>query len=223
VLSGYSCAIAARVFSQDSLVEMSEHSTVPVINALSDEHHPCQALADLLTIKQHFGSLAGVRLAYIGEGNNVAHSLMEAGALAGMHVAVASPDALGPDAEITEGALRLAAEHRGSIEVLSSPKSAVFDAQVVYTDVWVSMGDEQDAAAHTELLRPYQVNQELMAGARDNAIFMHCLPAHRGQEVTADVIDGSRSVVWEQAANRLPTEQALIYALVTGDWTGDRA
>lgn len=223
VLSGYSCAIAARVFSQDSLVEMAESSTVPVINALSDAHHPCQALADLLTIKQRFGSLAGVRLAYIGEGNNVAHSLMEAGALAGMHVAIASPDELGPDAEVTENAMRLAAEHHGSIEVLSNPKSAVFAAHAVYTDVWVSMGDENEAQSHMELLRPYQVDQQLMSAARDDAIFMHCLPAHRGQEVTADVIDGPRSVVWEQAANRLPTEQALIYALVTCDWTGERA
>ena len=222
VLSSYSCAIAARVFSQDSIAEMAHNATVPVINALSDAHHPCQALADLLTIEQHFGSLAGIRLAYVGEGNNVAHSLMEAGALAGMHVAVASPDGLGPDAEVTTRALRMAERHHGSIEVVSNPRSAVLDAHVVYTDVWVSMGDEADAEAHVASLRPYQVNGELMAAARKDAIFMHCLPAHRGEEVTGGVIDGPQSVVWEQAANRLPTEQALIYALVTGDWEGDQ-
>jgi len=219
VLSGYACAIAARVFSQDDLIEMSRYASVPVINALSDQHHPCQALADLLTIREVFGTLAGVRLAYVGEGNNVAHSLMEAGALCGMHVVVASPDHLGPDARILARAAEVAAEHGGSIQVVSDPRTAAHGASVVYTDVWVSMGDEQDAAAHQHALATYQVDGDLMAEAAPDAVFMHCLPAHRGQEVTADVIDGPQSVVWAQAANRLPTEQALIYALVTGDWT----
>jgi ornithine carbamoyltransferase len=219
VLSGYACAIAARVFRQTDLETMAAHSTVPVVNALSDLHHPCQALADLLTVHERFGTLAGVQLAYIGEGNNVAHSLLEAGALAGMHVAVAAPGDLAPDPAIVERAATLAGENGGSILITEDPVEAAAGASVVYTDVWVSMGDETDAEAHMEKLRPYQVNEELMGVARADAVFMHCLPAHRGEEVTAEVIDGHRSAVWQQAANRLPTEQALIYALVTGDWT----
>jgi ornithine carbamoyltransferase len=220
VLSGYACAIAARVFKQTDLETMAEHATVPVINALSDLHHPCQALADLLTINERFGTLTGIQLAYIGEGNNVAHSLLEAGALAGMHVAVASPGDLAPDSGVVERAAMLARDNGGSILITEDPVQAAAGASVVYTDVWVSMGDEKEAAAHVQKLRPYQVNAELMQAARTDAVFMHCLPAHRGEEVTADVIDGHQSAVWQQAANRLPTEQALIYALVTGDWTG---
>ena len=220
VLSGYACAIAARVFEQTDLETMAEHATVPVINALSDLHHPCQALADLLTINERFGTLTGIQLAYIGEGNNVAHSLLEAGALAGMHVAVACPRDLAPRADIVQAAQLVAYENGGSVMVTDDPVEAAAGASVVYTDVWVSMGDEKAAAAHMQKLRPYQVNAELMGAARTDAVLMHCLPAHRGEEVTADVIDGRQSAVWQQAANRLPTEQALIYALVTGDWTG---
>jgi ornithine carbamoyltransferase len=222
VLSGYACAIAARVFEQTDLATMAEHSTVPVINALSDLHHPCQALADLLTINERFGTLMGVQLAYVGEGNNVAHSLLEAGALAGMHVAVASPADLAPDPAIVAETAMLARDNGGSILITEDPVQAAAGASVVYTDVWVSMGDETEAEAHMQKLRPYQVNDELMRAARPDAVFMHCLPAHRGEEVTAGVIDGEQSAVWQQAANRLPTEQALIYALVTGDWTGKR-
>ncbi len=220
VLSGYACAIAARVFKQTDLETMAEHSTVPVINALSDLHHPCQALADLLTINERFGTLTGVRLAYVGEGNNVVHSLLEAGALAGMHVAVASPGDLAPDPAIVAETATLARDNGGSILITEDPVEAAAGASVVYTDVWVSMGDETEAEAHMQKLRPYQVNDELMRVARPDAVFMHCLPAHRGEEVTAEVLDGEQSAVWQQAANRLPTEQALVYALVTGDWTG---
>jgi ornithine carbamoyltransferase len=222
VLSGYACAIAARVFSQQTIEEMAANSAVPVINALSDLHHPCQALADLMTVEETFGSLAGLRLAYVGEGNNVAHSLMEAGALLGMEIVVASPDGLGPDPEVTAGAAETAVANGGSVSVVSHPLSAAANASVIYTDVWVSMGDEDEAAQHRELLTPYRVDAALMAAAAPHAVFMHCLPAHRGEEVTAEVIDGPRSVVWQQAANRQPTEQALIYSLVTGDWLGDR-
>jgi ornithine carbamoyltransferase len=221
VLSGYACAIAARVYSQADLEVMAESSDVPVINALSDMHHPCQALADLMTIEEHFGALEGVRLAYLGEGNNVAHSLMEAGALMGMEVVVASPPELSPDPGIAAAAAA-AAEGRGSVRVVTDPLEAVDGASAVYTDVWVSMGDEEEAAAHAARLRNYRVDERMLAAARPDAVFMHCLPAHRGQEVTAEVIDGPRSVVWQQAANRLPTEQALIYALVTDDWRGYR-
>jgi ornithine carbamoyltransferase len=220
VLSGYACAIAARVFEQADLETMSAHSTVPVVNALSDLHHPCQALADLLTVEEVFGTLSGVRLAYLGEGNNVAHSLLEAGALAGMHVAVACPPDLGPDPAIVARAAVIADRNGGSVLVTQDPLEAAAGSSVLYTDVWVSMGDEADAEAHRRKLQGYQVNDTLMAAARPDAVFMHCLPAHRGEEMTAAVIDGPRSVVWQQAANRLPTEQALIYALVSGDWTG---
>jgi ornithine carbamoyltransferase len=220
VLSGYACAIAARVFKQTDLETMAAHSSVPVINALSDLHHPCQALADLLTVHERFGTLAGIQLAYIGEGNNVAHSLLEAGALAGMQIAVAAPGDLAPDPAIVEEAALLARENGGSILITEDPVQAAAGASVVYTDVWVSMGDETEAEAHMQKLRPYQVNEDLMHAARADAVFMHCLPAHRGEEVTAEVIDGHQSAVWQQAANRLPTEQALIYALVTGDWIG---
>jgi len=220
VLSGYACAIAGRVFEQTDLETMAVHSAVPVINALSDLHHPCQALADLLTINERFGTLAGIQLAYLGEGNNVAHSLIEAGALAGMHVAVACPPDLAPNGDIVEAARLAAYNNGGSVIVTDDPVEAAAGASVVYTDVWVSMGDESEAEAHAARLRPYQVNENLMQAARSDAVFMHCLPAHRGQEVTAEVIDGRQTAVWQQAANRLPTEQALIYALVTGDWTG---
>jgi len=199
---------------------MAEHATVPVINALSDLHHPCQALADLLTISERFGTLTGIQLAYLGEGNNVAHSLIQAGALAGMHVAVACPHGLAPDRDIVDPARLVAQGNGGSILITDDPVEAADAAAVVYTDVWVSMGDEAEAEEHIQRLRPYQVDETLMRAARADAIFMHCLPAHREEEVTAEVIDGRQSAVWQQAANRLPTEQALIYALVTGDWTG---
>jgi ornithine carbamoyltransferase len=220
VLSGYACAIAARVFSQQDLEEMAESSGVPVINALSDLHHPCQALADLMTIEEVFGTLAGVRLAYVGEGNNVAHSLIEAGALMGMQVAIASPPELSPDAGIVSAAAASAEAYGGSVQVVTDPGEAVAGASAVYTDVWVSMGDESEASQHRDALEPYRVTEALMRSARPDAVFMHCLPAHRGEEVVAELIDGPQSVVWQQAANRLPTEQALIYALVTGDWQG---
>jgi ornithine carbamoyltransferase len=145
---------------------------------------------------------------------------MEAGALAGMHVAVAAPGDLAPDPAIIDRAAMLASENGGSILITEDPVEAAAGASVIYTDVWVSMGDETQAEAHVQKLRPYQVNEELMHAARTDAVFMHCLPAHRGEEVTAEVIDGHQSAVWQQAANRLPTEQALIYALVTGDWSG---
>ena len=220
VLSGYACAIAARVFKQTDLEVMAANSAVPVINALSDLHHPCQALADLLTVEETFGTLAGLRLAYLGEGNNVAHSLLEAGALMGMQVAVAAPADLAPDAAIVARAAAVAAEHGGSVLVTEDPLEAAAGASVLYTDVWVSMGDEDEAEQHRQKLQPYRVTETLMQAGRPDAVFMHCLPAHRGEEMTAEVIDGRQSVVWQQAANRLPTEQALIYALVTGDWTG---
>jgi ornithine carbamoyltransferase len=220
VLSSYAAAIVVRTFAQRTLEEMAAAADVPLINALSDSHHPCQALADLLTLREHFGHLRGLRLAYIGDGNNVAHSLMEAGALAGMDVVVATPPGEQPDPAVTDLARRLASASVGRISVVGEPHEAVAGADAVYTDVWVSMGTEEDRARRMHDLTPYQVNAALMALARSHAVFMHCLPAHRGEEVTADVIDGPQSIVWQQAANRMPTEQAIIYLLVSGAWAG---
>jgi len=218
VLSSYASAIVIRTFAQHTLEEMAEAATVPIINALSNEHHPCQALADLLTLREHFGYLQGLRLAYLGDGNNVAHSLMEAGALLGMHVVVATPEGYQPHSDITAFARSAGESSGGTIAVMTDPAAAVANADVVYTDVWVSMGEEAEQARRLHDLAPYQVTTRLLALAQPRAVFMHCLPAHRGQEVTAEVIDGPTSIVWRQAANRMPTEQALIYLLVSGNW-----
>ena len=220
VLSGYTAAIAVRTFAQAMLEELAAHATVPVINALSDAHDPCQALADLLTLKERFGRLQGLKLAYVGDGNNVAHSLLEGGALAGVSVSVASPPGYEPDGEVIDRAFHLQADHGGFLEVTHDPFHAVADAHAVYTDVWVSIGDEQERRARFGALADYRVTPELMELAEDNAIFLHCLPAHRGEEVDGAVIDDLHSAVWQQAANRLPTAQALIYSLITGDWAG---
>ncbi len=218
VLSSYCGAIVVRTFAQAEVDAIAAASTAPVINALTDEHHPCQALADLLTLREHYGQLEGVTLAYIGDGNNVAHSLMEAGALATMDIRIACAPGYEPDPEIVEGAERSARENGGSVRVVYDPHEAVEGAHAVYTDVWVSMGDEAEQERRLAELAHYQVTPQLMAQAADDAVFMHCLPAHRGQEVAAEVIDGPQSLVFEQAANRLPTEQAVIYALTTGEW-----
>lgn len=217
VLSSYVAAIAIRTFAHSDAEAMSDAATVPVINALTDEHHPCQALADLLTLREHFGRLEGLRVAYVGDGNNVAHSLMEAGALAGMHIAVAAPPGYEPSIPIAVRAHDIGHRIGGSVEVTSDITRAVAGADAVYTDVWVSMGEEAEQARRREELRPYQVNADVMSLAAPEAVFMHCLPAHRGEEVTAEVIDGPRSVVFAQAANRLPTEQAVIHALLSDD------
>jgi ornithine carbamoyltransferase len=204
VLSGYCSAIAVRMVAQSRLEQLAAAATVPVINAVSDDHHPCQALADLLTLHEQFGRLEGLRVAYVGEATNVAHSLLEAGARAGMSVAVATPTGYGPDPNVVAVARGLAVLHGGSIEITDDPDAAVRGAHAVYTDVW---RDRRD-------LVPYQVTTQLMRAARADAVFMHCLPAHRGQEVSAEVIDGPQSIVFQQAANRMPTAQALVYALV---------
>jgi ornithine carbamoyltransferase len=211
VLSSYCEAIVIRTFAQRDVRELAEHSSVPVINALTDDHHPCQALADCLTLRERFGGLDGLTLAYIGDGNHVAHSLIEAARLTGMHLRLATPPGCLPDPSILAAAGR-------SVQVLETPGEAVAGAYAVYTDVWGSMGKDAGEAQHRAQLANYQVTPELMSLARRDAVFLHCLPAHRGEEVDAGVIDGPASLVWEQAANRLPTEQALLSALITGDW-----
>jgi ornithine carbamoyltransferase len=212
VLSSYCAAIVIRTFAQADVEEMATAASVPVINALTDEHHPCQALADLLTLRERFGRLEGLRVAYVGDGNNVAHSLMEAAALAGFELTLACPPGYLPDADIARAA-------GPAVHLFRDPRDAVLGAHAVYTDVWVSMGDEQERARRMADLATYRVDHELMSLAANDAVFLHCLPAHRGEEVAADVIDGPRSAVWQQAANRLPTEQAVLHALVT-EWEG---
>ena len=223
VLSGYCAAIAVRTARQTDLERLAAAASVPVLNALSSEHHPCQALGDLLTLRERFGNLRGVRLGYVGDGNNVAHSLLEACAMTGVHVTLACPPGYWPNARVVERASALARVRGGRVSVVSEPAEAVAGVHAVYTDVWVSMGDEAQREERREELAHFRIDAALMAEADREAIFMHCLPAHRGEEVTAEVIDGPASAVWQQAANQLPTEQALLYALTTGDWAGERA
>ncbi|MBF6600134.1 MAG: ornithine carbamoyltransferase [Dehalococcoidia bacterium] len=216
VLARYVDVIAARTYEHQTLLELARHAGVPVINALSDEEHPCQALADLLTVLEHCGTLRGVRLAYVGDGFNVAASLAEAAALAGVSLALASPAGY----SLPEGTLRLvdrlASENGGRIDVCASPAEAVAGADVVYTDVWTSMGQEDSYAERKEAFAGYTVSAELMARAKPTAIFMHDLPAHRGDEVTEDVIEGGQSVVFDQAENRLHAQKAIL-ALVASE------
>jgi ornithine carbamoyltransferase len=220
VLASFVAAIAIRTFKQSELEVVAQYADVPVVNALSDIHHPCQALADLLTIRERFGSLSGRRLAYIGDGNdNVAHSLLEAGALTGLDVTVACPAGYEPRAEILAAAQQTAKASGATLAVAHDPRDAARAADALYTDVWVSMGEEAQQQQRLHDLAGYQVDAALMALAAPNAIFLHCLPAHRGQEVAAEVIDGPQTAVWQQAGNRLPTEQAVFYALISGDWT----
>ncbi|MGQ9826426.1 MAG: ornithine carbamoyltransferase [Roseiflexus sp.] len=213
-LSRWVQVIAARVFRHATVETLARYATVPVINALSDSEHPCQALADMLTLREHYGQLAGLTLAYVGDGNNVAHSLMLLGAILGVNIRIGCPLDYRPDPEVLALAERLAAEHDASIRVTPSPIEAVDGADAVYTDVWASMGQEHEAARRRPVFQPYQVNASLMNRARSGALFMHCLPAHRGEEVTADVIDGPQSVVFEQAENRLHVQKALILTLL---------
>lgn len=210
VLSRYVDGIMIRTFSHDEVVELAEYASIPVINGLTDLLHPCQALADILTIKEHKGKLAGLKLAYVGDGNNVAHSLLNACAKVGMDIAVATPEGYEPDAKIVELAKADAAAGGSKVEITHDPVAAVKDADVVYTDVWASMGQEAEHAARQKIFAPYQVNNKLVAHAKPNYLFMHCLPAHRGEEVAAEVIDGPNSVVFDEAENRLHVQKAVL-------------
>ena len=214
VLSRYVHAIVLRTFGHERLEILAESGSIPVVNALSDESHPCQAVADLQTIREYKGSLAGVRLAYLGDGNNVAHSLLRAGAMVGMHVVVATPPGFEPSVRITDEASHLAEVSGGSVRVTNDPTAACADADVLYTDVWASMGQEDEAAERLVAFKPYQLNAGVVDLARPDAIVMHCLPAHRGEEITADVIDGDASVVFTQAENRLHAQKALLLTLL---------
>jgi ornithine carbamoyltransferase len=213
-LSRWVQAIAARVFKHTTIETLARYATVPVINALSDREHPCQALADMLTLLERYGRLQGLRLAYVGDGNNVCHSLMLLGATLGINVGVACPPDYRPDPEIVELAEQRAAESDATITISAAPAEVVEGADAVYTDVWTSMGQEHEAARRRPVFQPYQVNAELMKVARSDAVVMHCLPVHRGEEITAEVIDGSNSVVFDQAENRLHVQKALILTLL---------
>jgi ornithine carbamoyltransferase len=208
-------AIIARVFAQESLEELAANAGVPVINALSDKFHPCQALADFFTLEERFGSLRGLKLAYVGDGNNMCHSLLTIGARAGAQVRVATPEGFEPDTTVVVEAKRIARETRGKIEIFRSPEDAVAGAQAVYTDVWASMGQENESAQREIAFADYQVNEALFAQAAPDAVFLHCLPAHRGLEVSAGVIDSPRSIIYDQAENRLHVQKALLHTLLT--------
>ncbi len=214
-LSRWVQGIVARVFSQEALETLAAYATVPVINALSDEYHPCQALSDYFTLEEKFGSARGLKLAYVGDGNNVCHSLMVAGARVGAHVRIGTPAGYEPDAEILAAARRDALATEGSIELFRAPEEAVAGAQAVYTDVWASMGQESEAEARAKIFAPYQVNARLMSQAAPDAVFLHCLPAHRGSEVTDEVMESPRSVIFDEAENRLHVQKAILLMLLS--------
>lgn len=214
VFSRYVDGIMIRTFAQADVEELAAWASIPVINGLTDLHHPCQILADLMTIREKKGTLSGLKLAFVGDGNNMAHSLMEGGAKFGMHVVIACPEGYDPDPAIVARARQDALASGARIEVVNDAREAAAGADVVYTDVWASMGQEAEAAARKAVFAPFQVNSPLMDLAHGDAIFMHCLPAHRGEDVTDAVIDGPQSVVFDEAENRLHAQKALLTLLI---------
>ena len=212
VLSRYLTAVVLRTYSHSTIEEFASFATVPVVNGLSDLHHPCQALADLMTILERKGTLEGIRLAYIGDGNNVANSLIEAAALTGVNMVIACPECCDPDSGVLQEARSSGA---GSITIVRDPVEAVAGADIVYTDVWVSMGQEKEAENKKAQFTGYQINTALLSHAKKDAVVLHCLPAYRGQEITDEVMDGPKSAVFDQAENRLHTEKALLEFLIT--------
>jgi ornithine carbamoyltransferase len=205
--------IVARVYEQRVLEEMARSADIPVVNALSDKFHPCQALADFFTLEEKFGSLRGFKLAYVGDGNNVCHSLIFLAARLGVNIRIATPASYTPDGDVLADAKRVAKETRSKIELFTNPAEAVAGAQAVYTDSWTSMGFEAEEKIRRNIFKPYQVNRKLMEQAAENAVFMHCLPAHRGAEVTDEVLDGPSSVVLDQSENRMYVQKAILHAL----------
>jgi ornithine carbamoyltransferase len=215
-LERWMSAVVVRTYAHQICVDMARYMRIPVINALTDFEHPCQAVGDFLTAVEHLGSLKKKKFAFIGDGNNVCNSLMMMAAKLGMNFAAATPDGYEPQEEVMKVSKKSAKESHASIEVVHDPKEAVKEADVIYTDVWVSMGQEAEKEKRLNDFRGYQVNKELMKLARKSAIFMHCLPAHRGEEVTDDVIDSKQSVVWDESENRLHSQKAIIYTLLAG-------
>ena len=215
VLSRYVSAIMYRAFSNKNMRELAQYSSVPVINGLDDIEHPCQCAADLLTVIEKKGKLAGKQLVYVGDGNNVCNSLLLGCALTGMNMRAATPKDFKPNADILAKAQEIAQEKKSKIEVLSNPFQAAEGADVIYTDTWVSMGQESEKEAREKLFLPYQVNAKLVEKANKDYIFLHCLPAHRGLEVSADVMDGPHSVVFDQAENRMHAQKAILFAVLS--------
>lgn len=214
VLSRYVNGIMARVYAHQDVVELAEGSRVPVINALSDFTHPCQGLTDFFTIRERKGKLSGLVLAYVGDTNNVANSLIFGGTKLGLHIRLGTPSKYGPKEEVFKTAQQFASESGGSISVFEDPKKAISDADVVYTDTWVSMGQEKEKEERLRVFQPYQLSRELLQHAKKDAIVMHCLPAHRGLEITDEVMDGPQSVIFEQAENRLHVQKAILALLL---------
>ncbi|MCB9771959.1 MAG: ornithine carbamoyltransferase [Candidatus Omnitrophica bacterium] len=213
-LSRYLDGIVARTFSHHDVVELAKFATVPVINGLTDLSHPCQAMADMLTIHEHFGKFKNIKLAYVGDGNNVCHSLMIISAKLGVNMTVAHPKGYAPLKIVIDAAQDLALETNAKINLTTDPVQAVKGAQVIYADTWVSMGQEEEARKRLKIFDKYQINKKLIANADKKFIFMHCLPAHRGQEVTEEIIDGPHSVIFDQAENRLHAQKAILLHLL---------
>lgn len=214
VLERYIDGIMIRTFSHDDVVELAEHADIPVINALTDLLHPCQVLADLQTVYEKKGTLKDLKFAYIGDGNNMAHSIMYGCAKVGINCAIASPEGYMPDSQVTQNAKDDAKKSGADLIITNDPVEAIKDADIVYTDTWVSMGQEAEKAERIKIFMPYQVNKELFKNAKDDALFMHCLPAYRGYEVTEDVIDGKNSVIFDEAENRLHAQKAIMATLM---------
>jgi ornithine carbamoyltransferase len=214
VLSRYVDCVVLRTFEQERLEVLAEAASVPVVNALSDYEHPCQALGDLLTVHEHKGDLAGRTLTYLGDGNNVAHSLVLGGAKAGLHVRVATPPGFEPIPQVVRRAQDIAKDTGGSVSLTNDPEAAPEGADVLYTDVWASMGQEAEHAERVLVFASFRIDASMVARAANDVIVMHCLPAHRGEEITDEVIDGPNSVVWDQAENRLHTQKALLLWLL---------
>lgn len=219
VLSRYLDAIAARTYSHSEVLELAKYSTVPVINALTDLLHPCQALSDLYTLKAKKGKLEGLTISFVGDGNNVLHSLLYGCSKLGVNLRIAAPEGYEPDKNITEEAVNLASNTGAQIFLTSNPEEAVQKADVLYTDVWVSMGQEKEREERLKVFKPYQVNQRLVSLASPDVLVMHCLPAHRGEEITDDVLDGSNSIVFDQAENRLHLQKAILVMLLSDKTT----
>jgi len=208
--------IVLRTFAQATIEGMARHASVPVINALSDVEHPCQALADYFTLQEHFGDLRKISLAYVGDGNNVAHSLLLTCACLGSSIRVATPKGYAPNAQVVAEARKIAKETGARIELLTNPQEAAAGVDAIYTDAWASMGQEQESRQRAAIFPPYQVNTQLMAKAASHAVFMHCLPAHRGEEVTNEVMDSECSVIFDQAENRMHVQKSILYLLLGG-------
>lgn len=215
VLSRYVDGLMIRTFAHDSIETFADHSTVPVINGLTDLHHPTQVMADLLTIYEHKGKLSGLKMCYIGDGNNnMCHSLLEGAAVVGMDIAIASPHGYEPNLQIIEKAKRIGEKSGSQVAFTASPQEAIEAADVIVTDVWTSMGQEKETAERLKAFVPFQINSSLCQLAKEDFIFLHCLPAHRGEEVTADIIDGPHSVVFDEAENRLHAQKAILKNLL---------